>query len=201
LTGDLLSRAFDDFKLALGVDIEDVHWRGSYIDLSNRSATPAAIAERFRIEFWSNNGGFPGSPIRTFDVPVEFVTERNVTFQLLGNLTLGVYEYSFDFSSVPLTIEANTTYWLSIQAVALSPFSTVGEEGWFWNNGTGGNGTSIIMDQQNTSEQNFSLNFALTGDLTPVTPIPEPGTISIFLMSVLGLLGFSWMKRNRNHAV
>jgi hypothetical protein len=196
-----INRGFDNFSFDQETEISDIHWQGSYFT-STPLAAPVPNAQQFLIAIFSDNNGRPDvetGSLREIVTPISNVNETFVRTELLGLNLFLVYDYSFDLPSDPFVAEADTTYWLAVQVRSsfTAVFSTTS---WGWNNGTGGDNSSIsaIFLSPLTFFVNFPGDraFALTGPTSPV-PVPAPSTLLI-MADALGMLGFAAWKRRKS---
>lgn len=146
------SKVYDDFSLAVDTTITDIHWLGQYFSGSRTNGV-----DSFLIQFWSAGSAAPGSLLYS-------ATVVNANETLVSGST---YSYDVDLANAFL-VQANTTYWVSIQAKMLFPPQ------WGWSEGTGGNGVATQDFFGTRSSLPFDLAFSLTG--TPTT-VPEPMSV------------------------
>ena len=157
----------DNFTLSSAATIDTVSWTGGSREGSNLS---------FYIAISSDVGGQPGTTLFS-----ETVTAQGIGLNLYNN-----YCELYDFSAaLPFTAAAGTEYWLTISAY-------VGETGYFWNDGSGGDGSSFdtYADTSVGSDQAFTLsNNALDPSQTP-----EPSSL---ILAGSGLLAVAGAARRR----
>jgi hypothetical protein len=173
----------DDFSLAPGQsEVTDAHWWGIYHDAS----TPS-VPDAFTIRIFEDSGGVPeASPLVSLAIGS---VSRSPTGDTIAESD--VYAYSAQFA--PISLLANTTYWLSI----VNDTSGDDDDNWYW-----AMSGSFIDDGhsalRSTDEDSWTENvyaefaFQLTNDV-----IPEPST----LVTLGGLLGIgligAWWRRKR----
>ena len=170
----------DDFVLQPGATtITDIHWTGLYAEAN----TPGT--DNFTIRFYADNSGNPAaSPFQTYI----FGSSVNRTDTGIDILGFDLYSYSVDIS--PLSLSANTRFWLSI----VNNTNSDPDDNWSWGAAEGGNSRFVLSDgiwRENTR----GLDFQLTGIREPVlTGIPEPASM------LLLLLGFAVLALRRKGA-
>ena len=165
----------DDFALAAGANtINGIRWSGIYAFANTPPATDA-----FRIEIFADNGGTPadGPPLIAIDVGGGNRADSGVDL-------VGYDVYSYHAAIAPLTLAANTTFWLSIS----NDTSADGDDDWFWGAGaTPGNSFAGPDEETTWIPIGFNHDFLLTG-------VPEPATV---VLAGLGLAGLGFTAGRR----
>ncbi len=167
----------DNFTLDAGSNtITDIHWWGGY------AFDNLAPVDNFTISIYEQVGTNPADSA-LLDIAVGAATRVDSGFDL-GSFD--IYEYSVDVS--PITLAANTTYYLSI--VNDTALST---DNWYWS--TSGTGSSEDLFFRTSPSDSWLLDgsgigyemaFNLTND-NQQQPVPEPATLSLLGMGIAGL--------------
>jgi hypothetical protein len=176
----------EDFSLAAGATtITDVHWTGLYA-LNN--VTPA---DNFRLEFFGDTGS--GGPL---SAPFLSLAIGNNAVRVDSGIDVAgidLYRYSVDFTAIsvaPVLLSPGTPYWLSI-------FNDTGGDdvpnSWAWGGRlTGLSGDELAIRNASSdvwgSQSGTRLDFQLTDDAV-VRPIPEPATVWLVVLALLGIAG------------
>jgi len=170
----------DDFQLfSYGNTITEIQWWGVYGD------GPVPAADNFTIRIFADNGGLPESdPIIELAAGDVGRTDSGLDQDFQGGLD--VYAYSYAVS--PITLDANTTYWLSIVN------DTSGEAvNWFWENSSGsGNTATRASDDGGWWTVSREMAFSLSND----SVAPEPASMLLMGIGLAGL-GVSRFRRKR----
>lgn len=111
------ARLADDFTLTTAATINSLTVGGRMRPGFDEMGTLTG----FNVYLYADNGGVPGTLLQT-------VSGTNLTAQELGVDKL----YSIDISANPLSVSANTTYWLTIQGVM--PLGSDNYFTWNWAN-------------------------------------------------------------------
>jgi hypothetical protein len=166
----------DDFILsaALGTTITDVHWWGTYVRDSLGDPLPT---DDFTVRIFASAGGSTPKPQDTpiYDVHLGAVSRADSGINIFINTN--VYEYQAFIP--PVTLSADTRYWLSIvNDTTLTNY-------WQWpmvnSNSTSGNSATRMNDAASWTSVTpfYESAFRLTGDA-----IPEPASLVIWFVGV-----------------
>jgi hypothetical protein len=144
------STVFDDFRVTSAASIASVAWQGIYCVQANGSPAPAATASQFVIAIHADLAGRPNlaaAPLVQTTVTAAAAGqtfERNVANLSCGsasNTTWALYDYQASLPA-PVAVAANTTYWVSVQAITPSY-----DVYWGWRAGTADNNLSLMLFQ------------------------------------------------------
>jgi hypothetical protein len=153
-------QAFDNFTLGSTGTISSVSWDG---------VSTGAQPTSFAVDFYSNNGGVPGTLLFT---DTTGVTSTDTGSQLSG---FEIFQYSANIGSFIAT--GGTGYWLSV--------ISENSPNWYWASGSGGNGTAYQLTGGTGAVLNNDLAFSLS------SPTPEPSEIVLTGTGLLGALGMA----------
>ena len=148
----------DDFVLLKGQNITDIHWTGKYFGANS------PVPDLFSISVCADTSGAPGT--------CDALTLGAVTRTLRGD---GFYDYSVDVD--PFFVDT-AVHWLTIFNDTVTDPNT----DWLWGATLGGNAsrtdqTSPIGPWTSTT---LKMDFQLTG-------VPEPGTLALLSLALVGL--------------
>ncbi len=172
--------AYDEFTLASTATVRNVSWQGGYLN----PPTPSPISS-FIITFYDSNGagGLPGTVLATDTI----AGNAGQTFIAgTGGASTGfVPQYTYDANIAPFTATAGHEYWMSI--VAVMPYPP--QWGWGAENSVTGTFASAFPSPPAffPGELAFGLNSA----------VPEPATVTMSFIGVVGMVGFMLMRRRR----
>jgi hypothetical protein len=174
--GGVFARAYDNFTIAAGAMITDVTWQG----LTFNPPTMNPNITGFTIQIWDNNtagGGQPGNSLSMTHIA------GNAGQTFVGNEAGQFPTFNYAASITPFNATAGTQYWISIVADLTFPPQ------WGWHSGTGGDNRSV---------QDFLGSRSVIGndDAFTLSSAPEPGSLALFGLGGLGLLGYRcWRRR------
>jgi hypothetical protein len=128
----------DDFQLDSAATVDSLIWQGGYFQCQLATGQHDYNWD-WRVLFWSDDGtgNYPGSVIYNQTIPDAAITRAfwyNFTHPTNGN-TYWVANYSTDLPE-PMTFDANTKYWITIQAIQGSNAAPQGA--WCRHNNTDG---------------------------------------------------------------
>ncbi len=127
----------DSFTVFELTTITDIHWRGGYGGgglVGNANPNP----DNFRIEFYSDSNGLPGS---SFVAPYTPGAVDRAAGELSGNPGRQIYDYWYTLDP-PLNVAANTKIWVSVIA------DTSGQDyNWFFTFAQGGNSDGLAASR------------------------------------------------------
>ena len=177
-------QAADDFILASDASVTEIHWFGSYL------FTPSQpMPDDFTINIYSDETNMPAvDPFHTATFTSSLTRSFTGDVVVTDWGSFNMYEYTVDIS--PLSLLADTRYWLSIVNNTYDP---AGYGGWAWAYNQDGNSTHRWQREGGAWQTFGSSNLAFS--LSDSQSVPVPGTLSLL---VLGLIGFVFAQYKRN---
>ncbi len=152
-------RRADNFKPAANSTITQVKWSGLYRQMTSAANGTQPAGESFEIRFYTDNLGFPGTPVGAGQV----VTPTATTDGTLGTPAATVYNYQ---ATLPtgVAVVGGDCYWMEIVNL-----NTAGQR-WVWRSGLGadsyhfgwGVGNPLAGDQV-AGDLSFCLDIELLG--------------------------------------
>lgn len=161
--------SYDNFALGSATAINQVEWAGGYFN----PQSPGTI-KAWTVNFYANNAGQPGTLITSFNIAGNG-NESFVQDDVLGD---PIYFYKV---GVSFNAAAGTTYWLSVV-----PDLTFSPQ-WGWTSSSTGDSISYTNYFGTLSSNPTDLAFALFRQQQ--TTVPEPGTLMLLCIGVLGAAG------------
>jgi hypothetical protein len=159
----------DDFVLGSADTIRSVSWQGA-----NGPAGPFQ-ADAFRILFYADSGGTPGTLLGAFNVGAAFRVSTGTTFGDFGD---ALYTYEANLGGAGFAAAGGTRYWIAIINDAIDPVATWSWAGTFVGTAAASfdNGASWV------GQPDAATNFALDS-----STVPEPATLSLLALGLIGL--------------
>ncbi len=157
----------EDFKFNADVELSSISWWGSYDG-------GKSTLESFGIQIFSSLA--PETELAAYSF-----SGQGVATSLVDYYQSTIYKYTLAISS-PLSLSANTEYYLSIFN------DDVSADDWYWTDSTDGDYKNWYLDNGWQEDNQINLSFQLTANTT-TAPIPEPAPMALML------LPFLWVAR------
>ncbi|MEP6962184.1 MAG: PEP-CTERM sorting domain-containing protein [Acidobacteriota bacterium] len=165
--------SFDDFTVG-AVTLRQVVWHGIYA-----ATNTASVVDSFTIQFFNNVAGSPsGAAIQSYAVSPSRVNT--------GNLVVSTYKDYLYTATIPDTVLAAGTYWISIFNNTVLDT----DDNWYWSTSSNSGNAKLSNGGAAPSSIGVELSFALTD--TASSSVPEPSSL---LLSAAGLTGFAALRR------
>ena len=178
---------YDNFSLTSAATIGSLTWQGFSFNVNTLSPTTTSVSF-FNVDFYANSGsGTPGALL--FSENIGFTESAAGTIDFFGNGQIETIDNYTATLSTGFTAAANTTYWVSIQAVTDYPAF------WTWTSGEGGDGLSYQMENPDYGDDTG----VRSGDRAfSLSSVPEPSSLVMCSISALaGLMTFARGRRKR----
>lgn len=189
----------DDFTPSTNGNVTEICWSGGYFDFARGQDCSEGAADAFRIIYFDDAGGVPGSMIGVFQ-------QANFNLDVTGPVWTGGFiagqtrEFEYTATHIPLVNDliAGQCYWVEITN------SLTQECSWLWELSTSGNGRSLQdgdgIDAPNgydlpvdalPDDLSFCLDLPL-GDSAPCVPPGPPNDrcADAEILSTTGLFPF-----------
>jgi probable HAF family extracellular repeat protein len=145
----------------------------------------AQIGDSATIRLYADNSGQPGRLLTSFTEPISAVDSVGATGDSM--------RFHADFTT-PLDLKANTSYWIGMSGTS----KHIGQFGLMNIPASLGGDHSMALftgtQFQSMGGPEGGMAFRLEGS---VQPAPEPGSLTLLSLGVLGLAGYAWRKRQR----
>jgi hypothetical protein len=125
----------DWFQLTETTDIARISWFGGYAGAQYEQGSPVPGSDNFTVLIFADNGGQPGAVIATYtpgDQVFRSLTGKNADAGWPSFTPIPEYFFSMALPA-PLTLQANTGYWISIHAPRYS--NATGDVFFSWEHG------------------------------------------------------------------
>lgn len=174
----------DNFMIDVAQNITDICWSGEFIDAMGADCLPTSPS--FSIVYYSD-----ANPTIAPTIPgTEFARFDNVapTVQASGNTLMGVNQYVFSTTHAPVSLEAGTTYWVSIYV------NITGDCDFFWDQSATPPADfigSVAFDAGNLSWTVSATDLAVSigGIAAPIPTLGQWGIITLsLLMLIIGIV-------------
>lgn len=157
------AQVFDDFLFTGGATIRTVAWQGIYCVETANAPAPAPTATGFIVSFYADQGGQPNRAAPLFSATFPIAQTGETLDRTQANLNCGTTPTTWAFYSYSATLpntfgaQANTRYWVSVQAMTPS-FQTF----WGWRDGTPDNRSSLQVANGNPTTFPVDRAYSLT---------------------------------------
>jgi len=170
---------YDNFTLGTTNTITTATWVGSYFNPPAQGTITG-----WTLQFWADNAGQPGGSLFSLHVA------GNASETFLGTDNFGDPTYTYSMAlGAGFTATAGTQYWMSVVPDVGFPPQ------WGWEAGTGGDGIAVQDFFGGRSFLATDMAFSLFGGQT--TTIPEPASLTLLGLGVMGLAGYTLRRRQK----
>lgn len=162
-------RTADGFTPTQSGNINSVCWWGAYLNDVNQNCE-ASTSDSFRIRYFADNNGVPGSLITTFSQQNGTLTVEDPF--LTGLLINGVAaEYEFHATHANVPVVGTDCYWIEIT-------NEITGCTWFWELGLSGDGRAVQDGLPGAPPNGYAIGDVIVGDMAFCTNlvIEQEGT-------------------------
>lgn len=146
----------DGFTPTQSGSINSVCWWGAYLDNSNQDCE-ASSADNFRVRYFTDNNGIPGTLIATYSQQAGTLTVEDpyATGLLINSVAI---EYEFHATHGSLPVIGGDCYWIEIS-------NDLTGCTWFWELGLSGDGRAVQDGLPDAPPNGYTLADVIVGDM------------------------------------